>query len=296
MSGMRYSVFKPSPRPALKLKPDNGTYLAILDWLQRYDVLPSTYIKSQFPSPAYIEDCLTRLHKAHLIKIADGYEHFMALYRVRPLQITELGERYLGDRYAGRKKVNDHFKHRYLRSVIEYHRDRLPAIVTPLEAPAIELRGKTLNPDNTWRIEHRAVETATMYFHEEDDTGSERVRGHESFEERKKTIRTMLKAYEEYYAEGHYKGQFPTVSVLIHTTKAHRVDTILELIDDEVTDQWKPRFAVKAVPDFLEEPLLLPAPDKNIIETDYTRIGKSGERERFSIMDTLKATELKKRR
>jgi hypothetical protein len=279
MSGMRYSMFKPPERPLFKLK-EAPTFVAILDVLQRYDVLPSSYIKAQpFSTPEYIEKCITKLGQAKLIKLADGYEHHMALYRVRPLQITELGERYLGERLIGRSKINDHFKHRYLRSVLEYHRDRLSATVTPLPTPAIELLGKTLNPDNAWKIEYRDVETATMYFFEEDDTGSERVRGHDSFEDRKKTIRTMLKAYEEYYADGHYKGEYPTISVLTHTTKAHRVETILDLIDEEIDPLWKPRFAVKAVPDFLEEPLLLPDADKNILATDYVRIGKSGERE-----------------
>ncbi|QWG24158.1 hypothetical protein KMZ93_04305 [Bradyrhizobium sediminis] len=270
--------------------------MAILDVLQRYDVLPSSYVKAQpFSTPDYIEKCITELGKAKLIKLADGYEHFMALYRVRPIQITELGERYLGGRFLGRTKANDHFKHRYLRSVLEYHRDRLPAEIEALETPTIDLRAKTLNPDGHWRITYRDVETATMYFHQEDDTGSERLTGHGGFESSKKTIRTMLKAYDEYYTDGHYKDQYPTISVLIHTTKEYRAANILDLIEQEASEQWKPRFAVKAVPDFLEEPLLLPGANDNILATDYIRIGKSGARETFNIMDTLKATEQRKR-
>jgi hypothetical protein len=134
---MRFSAFKTPPRPLLKLDP-KPSYLAILDVLQDYDVLPSTYIKAAFPSPAYTEDCLTQLLKAKLVEIAPGYEHFMALYRVRPLAITELGEKYLrthGRRRVRHKDVDPFFKHRYLKNVLKYHRNKLPAkLLTPAHA------------------------------------------------------------------------------------------------------------------------------------------------------------------
>ncbi|QAU49664.1 hypothetical protein [Bradyrhizobium guangzhouense] len=292
-----YRARRPGSRPLLTLeaaKAADDVALNILDFMQRYDLLPPSYVKAQpFSTPAYIEKCLTVLQKGHYVGIPKAQPK--DIYAFHWLEVWPRGFSYLGDRALGRALVNDPFPHKCLRSVIEYHRDQLPALVTPLAVPSIELRAKTLYPDNHWKIEYREVKTATMYFFEEDDTGTERGRGDENFERYDKSLRTMIREYNEYFVHGHYLNQFSTISVLIHTTKKRRVDTILSIVDEEMAPQWKPRIAIKAVPDFLEYPELLPKPNDNIVATDYVRIGKSGQRERFNIMDTLKATELRKR-
>jgi hypothetical protein len=161
----------------------------------------------------------------------------------------------------------------------------------------IPLGHKVIVPDAIWGIEYTDQATATMFFHEECDTGSERMRGNKEYEERNKTGRTMLKEYVSYLEQDLDKQRynFPNMTILIHTTKADRVETFFELIEEVVPGNLQPRFAVKSVPDFPEEPLLLPKPTDNVMAADYTRL-KDGKRQPFNIMDTLRATELKKRR
>lgn len=292
----RFSAFCPGDKPLLTLAPDSRVHLAILNAMQDYDILPSSYIKTLFPSGAYIRQKLTELQKGHYIGVPHSWSHPDKRYRVRPLEVWPRGFRYLGERHKRRTLGNDHINHKYLRSVIEFFRNRLPGTVTPLPIEPIALDGKTLVPDNAWTIQYSDIETATMYFLEEDDTGTERLRGHEGFEDHKKSLRTMFLNYVRYFEDRLYESRFPTVSVLIHTTKHDRAHhTIPDLIREVVPERWQPRFAVRAIPDFIEEPRLLPDPTENVLAADYIRL-RNGEIERFNIVETLKATELKKRR
>ena len=291
----RFSAFNPGIKPKLTLAQDDDLLLDILDRMQDYDVLFSSYVKSLFPSFSYIEDCLTELLKGHYIGVPQNWSHPKKLHRERPLEVWPRGSDYLGLRRKGRQRGNDHINHKLMRSTLEFHADRLPGDVTRFPVETYRLTdARSFTPDATWRITYRDVADATMVFHEEDDTGSERVKGNKTFEARKKTIRTMLENYVSYFELDLFKSLFPVVSVLIHTTKANRVATILALIKDDVPTKWQPRFAVKAVPDFLKEPLLLPRPGENMLASDYTRI-RNGEFERFNIVETLKATERRKR-
>lgn len=291
----RFSAFNPGLKPKLTLAPDSALFLAILDKMQDYDVLYSSYVKSLFPSEAYIEDRLTELQKGHYIGVPQNWAHPKKLHRERPLEVWPRGFSYLGERRRAHQRGNDHVNHKLLRSTLEFHADRLPGEVTRLPIETYSLSAtRTFTPDNTWKIVYREVSDATMVFHQEDDTGSERVRGNKRFEARKKTVRVMLQNYVTYFELGLYAPLFPAVSVLIHTTKTSRVDTILDLIAEEVPAKWQNRFNVKAVPDFIAEPLLLPAPSENVLATDYTRI-VNGERKRFNIVEILKATEQRKR-
>ncbi|TQF37932.1 hypothetical protein UNPF46_17620 [Bradyrhizobium sp. UNPF46] len=292
----RFSAFYPGEKPQLTLAPDSRVHLAILDAMQDYDILPSSYVKSLFSSDGYIRQRLTELQKGHYIGVPEGWSHPEKRHRVRPLEVWPRGFQYLGDRVKKRTRGNDHVNHKYLRSVIEFHRDRLAGKVTSLQVSPIDLGQRMLVPDNVWMIEYSDIEKATMYFLQEDDTGTERLRGHERFEFGRKSLRTMLQNYVQYFDDRLYERHFPTVSVLIHTTKHDRAhETIPDLIREVVPERWQPRVLIMGIPDFLSEPLLLPEPNDNMLASDYIRL-RNGELERFNIMETLKATELRKRR
>src|SRR4051812_29439208 len=99
MGKQRYNNLRPSPRPVVNLKM-TPAYLAVLDFMQDYDVIPSSYVRAHFPHRASAKKMLGELCKAHLVGVSKGYAHFNALYRPRPLELTSLGRRALAD--AGR--------------------------------------------------------------------------------------------------------------------------------------------------------------------------------------------------
>ena len=135
MGKARYSVLSDRARkPLIKLE-RKLSYLNVLNCLQDYDVLPASYLKAAFKSHWYVKNLLTPLAKAHLIEVPSGYEHNNARGRVCPLQISELGEAFLGDQLRARFKHNDDFKHKYLRSIVKYSFDR-----APMEIPHLVLR------------------------------------------------------------------------------------------------------------------------------------------------------------
>src|SRR5260370_35355741 len=112
MGTLRYSILNPSPRPVISIRMTPGR-LNVLDFMQDYDVLPSTYIKAQFPSPDFTRLVLAEFAKAHLIRVPRGYNHVNARCRPRPLELTDLGRRELerAGRQRRRERMNDHFCH-----------------------------------------------------------------------------------------------------------------------------------------------------------------------------------------
>ena len=307
----RYNPLRrPSHRPLLKI-PRSPAYLAILDLLQGYDALPSSYIKSSFSSPLYVEKCLTNLQKARLVEIPDGYDHLNALYRVRPLALSSLGERFLTDaaRFRPRLKGNDHFKHRYLRSVLKFSRDQAATLpgITIHGADAIRRHPKTpdrtrqdqrfasiptrdsfIHPDDFWGIEYRTDSgRAFMFFHEEDDRDTEPRRSESP--NRRKGMRQMIRDYRDYIEAAGYKSRYglPQISVLINTTADPA--TLFEIIREECAPSTAKSFLIKQVPDFLNEPNLMPPPTAHIIIDPYFRVEDGGIRP-FSILETLART------
>src|SRR6185312_375061 len=125
MGQQRYSILNPSTRPLITVDLTPGV-LRVLDYMQDYDVLPASYVKAQFESYTFTKQIITRLAKAHLIRVPAGYSHLNARYRPRPLELTDLARKALSARgmLRPRERMNDHFSHAYLRSVIQHSFDR----------------------------------------------------------------------------------------------------------------------------------------------------------------------------
>jgi hypothetical protein len=309
----RFSPFQFHHKPLIKLRPSSAD-LDILDLMQDYDVLPSTYIKQSFDHFEYIKKRLVLLQKAHLIGVPEGYEHPNAKYRVRPLELRPLGYQLLAEhgRERPRKKGNDHFKHRYLRSIVKFSRDRAAVEIsgitirdtedirrhdhTPQEirnAPdfaSIPIGKSVIQPDDFWGIKYAYPKgtTAEMIFHEEDDRGTYPARSNS--EKRHKDLRDMIRGYRDYIESEGYEERYgiPQVSILIHTTSLDRLATTFDIIKDECSADTAKRFLGKALPDFLRDEPLPPA-TAHLITEPYYRV-ENGTVAPFSILDTLRAT------
>ena len=311
----RFSPFRDMPARANTKARLSPMHKRVLTFLQDYDVLPSTYIKAQFPSYQYTEKAITDLLKWGLLEIPSGYEHVQALYRVRPLAVSCAGETALKlhDLYRPRFKLNDTFKHKYLRNVLQhsrYHARELgftlktaeelrdhPSTPEPTRKDAhyrwLPLKGKRhIEPDDFWGIEYQG---ARMFVHQEDDRGTEMgSRGEHNT--KSKTIYSMIRDYRDYLTAqtDWYRYGFATVNILIHTTgEAGRVETILGHINDLCEPKLAALFKVKSVPDFVTEPLLLPKPGPWLLQEDYVHL-KNGVPTNFNVLDTLIAKAMEK--
>src|SRR4029077_7317874 len=190
MGTKRYSLLAPSTRPVMALRMTPAK-LAVLDFMQDYDVLPSSYIKAAFGHWHGTRLILAEFAKAHLIRVPKGYQHINARYRTRPLELTDLGRRHLQEagRLRPRERMNDHFNHAYVRSVIWHSFNQAPKadprltlhteadILNHPSAPEatrrepnpswFESRGHTVRPDAPlFGYEYRLGEVSSfIYFH-----------------------------------------------------------------------------------------------------------------------------------
>lgn len=313
MGKLRYSMLSPSVRPAIDITMTPAT-LDVLDFMQDFDILPSTYIHAQFGTPEFTRKIIKNLGQAHCIRVPRGYQHNNAHYRPRPLEVTDLGRRHLehAARLRPRERMNDHFNHAYLRSVIWHsfmkapkeipglvlhtERDILAHPNTPLETRAdpnpswFESRGHVVRPDAPlFGFEYQG---AFMAFHGfEADRATERQTAKDGFE--RKTIKEMLLRYAEYLESGTYRRKYglQQITVLIITIGELRMQNMLDILRAEVKDEKiQRRFAFKSVPNFLaDEPL--PPPTAYMVTEPWHRTDGP-----FSIIDTLKSTAAKKAR
>lgn len=315
MGKLRYSILAPSTRPVIDLKVTPAK-MDVLDFMQDFDILPSSYIKAQFGTPSFTKAVLGEFAKAHLIRVPKGYSHINARYRPRPLELTELGRRELeqAGRLRKRERMNDHFSHAYLRSIIE-HSFRQAAKEDPLltlhterdilehpdcpEATRNEsnpswftVGSHTVRPDGSlFGYEYRLGEqSAFMFFHGfEADRATERQKSNEKFE--KKTIAKMFEQYAEYLARAGYKEKYglTQVTVPIITIGEQRMRIMLETLKEAVPDERvRRRFIFKYLPDFLHNDPL-PPPTGHMVTEPWTRVDGP-----FSIIDTLKQTAARK--
>jgi hypothetical protein len=110
--------------------------------------LPSSYIHAHFPSADFTRKVIKNLGKAQLIRVPRGYQHNNAHYRPRPLELTDLGRKELAKigLLRDRMRMNNHFAHGYLRTVIDYSFRRAPAEIPDL---VLHTERDILNHPNT---------------------------------------------------------------------------------------------------------------------------------------------------
>src|SRR5690349_7627063 len=124
---MRHSAYKIT-EPTLSLN-GSGRELEILDLLQRYDLLPSDFIYQATGNYEGIRKTLRRLAKGCYVGFPDfatREEKLAHIPRNRNYvyELKDRGSALLGARRIKRVRGNDHFKHKLLRSKVEFLLDR----------------------------------------------------------------------------------------------------------------------------------------------------------------------------
>jgi hypothetical protein len=320
MGTIRYSGLSPTDRPAVTLNMTPAR-LAVLDFMQDYDVIPSTYIKSHLPHWHGTRIILAALLRGHYITIPYSLRgHPNARKRVRALALDARGIQALKDAglWRNRVRMNDHDAHAYLRSVIQYSFDR-----APLEIPGLTLHKEAAiiahpntpaatktDPNPSWFSVDAKSNTGTkqqtirpdapifgyeyqgthMYFQGfEADRATERLTAKPDF--RRKTIKAMFSAYADYAKRQLCMTKYgiPRVTFLLVTVGDQRVANMIATLKDTVPDEriqkW---FAFKSIPDFLHDGAL-PPPTAHMVTEPWHRVDGP-----FSILETLKATAKRK--
>jgi hypothetical protein len=314
MGEKNFSLFNPTVRPqSIHITPAK---LDVLDYMQDFDVTPSSYVHAQFGHRKFTEAVLTEFGKAHLTEFAPGYEHFNARYRVYPLALTDLARRALENAGRLRRRValNDHFKHRYLRSVIQHSftqspreipqlalsteadilaHDDCPVQTRAAENPSwFQIGAHTVRPDHSiFGLTYTfGGHSAFMWFHGfEADRATERNKS-DTYD--KKTIAKSFEQYAEYVRQRLY-GNYGFNDLLpffpVVTIGTGRMTNMIGILTDVVPEEViRRRFLFKALPNFLAyDPL--PPPTAWAVTEPWQRV--DGQ---FSIIETLKSVALKK--
>lgn len=258
----RHSAYKTAGTPTYNTV---GTTheLAILKLLARYDLLPSSYMRHVLGKHEYTKRTLRDLVKGHYIGLPDMPRDERLAYIPRnSFYVYELKARgrallaKQGDIYT--QGGNDHYKHRLLRSRIEFLLDHGPFTVkgpdailadercpeSTREAPfPFRIKSPKLEPDITRGFED---DTQTLFVHIEVDRGTEPVISQNA----RQSLKSKVERYTEYFETKAYETHFGfpgRPSVLFITTRPSTAALI-----DLFPHKWSKRFYALSIP---EKPL-----------------------------------------
>jgi hypothetical protein len=292
----RRSAFRGPRKPAAAVK-GTATELAVLELLQKYRFLPSTYIRAHFAATQYIEDVLPNLVEAHLIGIPSKAQDRCKtravpyVYELRPLGEVMLAKR--GKWSEGQRggKGGGWFEHDFLCSIVQYSFDQAPAAV-----PGLSLRTphSILDHPNCPEATRRSltpfvIPTAPKLTADAEPFGFE-YQGSKIFfhgfeadcsTESLNTIKSKLERYSQYLDHhlptkmyGFLKNH---MHILIVTTSERRARNMATLVPDHLAD----RFHFKAIPGFHDK---FPPPTAHLFLEPWIQKG-GGE---WSILNHLK--------
>jgi hypothetical protein len=231
----RHSAYKTIGAPAYDTA-GNAREIAILKLLARYDLLPSSFIYQALGKYQGTRKALTLLAKGHYIGLPDlPREEKLAYIPRNAFYVFELkprGRALLarhGDIYT--QGGNDHYKHRLLRSEIEFLLDRAPFEVKGPDAilgddrcpertrkapyPFRISMAPTLEPDITRGFTDGEQ---TLFLHIEVDRGTEPVISQNA----RQSLKSKVERYREYFSSRTYETHFGfrvPPSVLFITTR-----------------------------------------------------------------------------
>ncbi|TCU78889.1 hypothetical protein EDE08_101672 [Bradyrhizobium sp. R2.2-H] len=293
----RHSAYKTIGKPTYETA-GNEREIAILKLLARYDLLPSSFIYHALGKYQGTRKALTLLAKGHYIGLPDlPKEEKLAYIPRNAFYVFELKPR-------GRMLLakhgdivtqggNDHFKHRLLRSEIEFLLDRTPFEVKGPEHILADDRCPEGTKDASYpfRIERPKLEpditrgfsngSRTIFLHIEVDRGTEPVISQNA----RQSLKSKVERYSEYLRTETYKTHFGfqvAPSVLFLTT---RPDT--KSLIDLFPEKGKTRFYAASIPPKLlpTDNLIVPWQGKdgtlNLMELLHGRIEETGARERI---------------
>ncbi|MDR6305232.1 hypothetical protein GGQ85_002952 [Nitrobacter vulgaris] len=259
----RHSNYRTTGKPEYTTA-GNEREISILKLLARYDLLPSRYVYHALGKYHGTRKALTLLSKGHYIgfpdlpreeKLAYIPRNGFGVFELKPRGRMLLAKH--GDVYA--HGGNDHFKHRLLRSEIEYLLDRAPFQVKGPEHILADNRcpESTRDASYPFRIEHPKLEpditrgfsdgSRTIFAHIEVDRGTEPVVSQNA----RQSLKSKVERYAEYFRTGAYKSRFGfevAPSVAFMTTRPDTASLI-----DLFPEKGKTRFYALSI-----NPKLLP--------------------------------------
>ena len=302
----RKSAIHPSQRSTYRIV---GTprELEILDLLQRFDVLPSHYVKAWVGKESATADRLTRLLQGNYINILEGKgvwcqvcqrEHpfsedawdFARLRNVYyPLSIWPKGKALLAKRglWVERKRQSDEFDHKMFRSIVDwsfaYGAREIGAAYETLTGilPRAPWRATKEDPDPSHIKVHNMsdlvpdsfvkIEDPQAFFaHIEIDNNTETQYGKGA----ENTIQGKVKRYAQYLRERGFNKRYglPKITILFFFNRKGRVQTFLDVVRDTVKEpDVRQRFAAMYVPDFRDS---FPPPTGFALTNNYERMGE----------------------
>lgn len=234
--------------------------LRVLKLLARYNLLPSSYIYHELGNYKATCATLTNLTKGNYIGLPDlPRDEKLAYIPRNTFYVFELkprGRTLLADLDLVTQGGNDHYKHRLLRSEVEFLLDRVPLSV---KGPA-DILGHDACPPHTkdasypFRIPPKpSLEPditrgfgdgdTFMFFHIEIDRGTEPVLSQNA----RQSIGSKIGRYVQYLNAGAYETHFGfrvPPSVLFMTTREN-LASLLALFPKE---KWRDRFYALTVP------------------------------------------------
>ncbi len=308
MGKLRFSSLSPPSRPAIKLPKLTRAHLDVLDYMQDFDAVPSMYVKCGLHSFHYARQKLNELAQAGFIGIPGGYNHMNARKRVRPLEVRPLGYQALKESglYRPRAPMNDHFNHRYSRSVVDHSFRRGPKEISGLtyitekellDHPSVPASTKA-DPNPSWFVsgKHTVRPDAPLFglryrgammafLGYELDRGTERQTAKPNYA--RKTTESMFLRYADYLGRGEWKHRWglSQITIPVIAIGQQRMENMLTVLQATVSDvNIQKRFAFKALPDFIGDGPL-PPPTAHMVTEDWLRVDGP-----FNILTTLKQT------
>lgn len=271
--------------------------LDVLDLLQRYDCLPSNYIRAAFDAPAYTQKVLNLLNQEGFIGVPEEAKHHInARYRPTILEIRPKGEALLAknDKWLGREKSVGHFRHKHMVSVIQFSfqmaakgdikfKTQEEIIARSSWKPSKDDSNPAHIPLGTYKIIPDApmfglsLGKHTIHFHGfEADRGTEPL----SSSADRQNITSKVQHYSRYLREKIYAKRYglQRISILFVACTPQRALAIQTIIGKEAKDLAH-HFHVKAIADFVDH---FPPPTDHMTREDWL--------DGFNILNTLEAT------
>jgi hypothetical protein len=309
---MRHSAL-PHKLPDVPVLTLTGTEaeLKLLDRLQRYDIVSSSYLTHGMG--LYGAKLLTRLYKAQAAGIPDYGSPWAIKRNVEyPVTIFPIGQRLLAlsGRWINRARGTDEFPHKYYRPTIEYLFDyaaeATPGLTVKVlqdvldhddcpegeteEEKAHRLYLRMYNakkhelyaaPDSFRGFNYQGL--ADTYFFIEADRDTEP----ETTTQLRQSLRQKIDNYDAFFERGGLKERYglQQATVLWVTTNDTRAKALLRQFK---ASKYPKRHAVSVLPDFTEE---LPIPSDDMITREWAR----AEGGPLVILKTLKETAERKR-
>lgn len=285
--------------------------LALLELLQTYEVLPSSYLMAGYGKPEGAERLITLLNHNDYIGIVEASTRHMRVFnRPRVYELTPKGIELLKSKgcWRGVAWEKDHFLHKFLRTLVQFSFDIAPQEVEGLTKRTLaDILAHPNCPEATRRADkpsyftvgtHEVRPDGDLFGYEYNGRyfylhGFELDRGTESRTPtniyRKKNITGMIRLYRDYLDQKLYRQRYgiSNVSIPIICTTTADMLSIITVVNRECSPAIAQRFLFKVISDFTSMESFAPATG-HMLTTDWLRPDGS----HFNILEFMKGGEI----